>query len=557
MTLIPRLLNRLGLPMALGATLAATGCDSSARIYQQRVTFQYAEIVSAYPGQKQSDGSWRPVCDASAADGLLTNVALVSSQRKPAAGEIRSSDRDQGIRPGDVIESRVVEGGLPDDINLSNVANLGMEYACVAPVPGGTCPASGPSTPLSSMRYAANTADRDIAHNVLLLIDNSGSTAGLVNEGTFKEGKPGDVVFPLNFGNVASDRNDERLAVARKLLEDLNPTDNFGAIAFGEGDGTSATLQFPCNAPVPSLDACFGINRSVWSGAGGIPTLGSKEGGRSNLWQAVRTAYDFLKTRRDQTRSNHIIVVTDGPDTCAPGENLGSCQTACSTVGYDDFREAFEADLNDPNRVPIRIHFIQFESVGYPGRDPRQVEMSCLSGGHYQHINSNGLPSDQASQLNLAMQTAMNNVRFSLQGHWQVASEFPAYPIDSQNGVPPGSLYALSGTFTIKAASNLQRIDVRTGFDVGRGGATGIPAGWDHRPTIRKPCTASTQCGAAGEGSGCQVVCSEETLVCPNGATGVTAPNLFACDSGGAPGFCCEGTCEPLSAGACAACSGG
>ena len=553
MTSLHRLLSRLGLTSALGATLAVSGCDSSARIYQQRVTFQYAEVVSAYPAARKADGGWARACGTTTPEGFITNVALVSSQRKPQAGETRASDRDQGIRPLDVVEARVVEGGLPDDINLTNPANVGLTFDCVQNVssnPQGSC--SSPTAPLADIRYAANTASRDIAHNVLLLIDQSGSTAGIVEKDSFKEGKPGEVIFPDNFGEASSDRNDERLAVARKLLEDLNPNDNFGALAFGEGDGQSTTVTVPCNDTQPSLDKCFGINRDLWRAGNAIPALGSAEGGRAPLWQAVSTAYDFLKTRRDQTRSNHIIVVTDGPDTCAPGENLGACQTACSSIGFDTFRQRFEADLSDPNRVPIRIHFIQFESRGYPGRDPRQVEMSCLSGGHYQHVNSNGLPRDQQNQLNLALQTAMNNLRFSLQGHWQLTSDFPGLASGASSGVAPGSLTALGGTFTIKASSNLQRIDVQTSFGVGRGGATGIPASWDHRPVIRRACSEATECGAPGEGGGCSIICSDETLTCAGGPTGVTAPNLFGCEiDGGGNGFCCGGTCQ---AGTCDQC---
>jgi hypothetical protein len=549
-----RMLLRLGLPAALGASLAVTGCDSSARIYQQRVTFQYAEVLSAYPAKRKPDGSWGRVCDATPPEGFMTNIALVSSQRKPAAGETRADDRDQGIRPGDVVETRVIEGGLPDDINLTNPANVSLAFDCVQNVssnPQGNCVA--PTTPLADVRYAANTASRDVAHNVLLLIDQSGSTAGLVNDGTFKENRTQDITLPTNFGEASSDRNDERLAVARKLLEDLNPNDQFGALAFGEGDSSSATIQVPCSGTQPTLETCFGINRDIWRASDAIPALGSREGGRAPLWEAVQKAYDFLKNRRDQTRSNHIIVLTDGPDTCAPGENLGSCQTACSSVGYDAFRERFEADLSDPNRVPIRIHFIQFESRGYPGRDARQVEMSCLTGGHYQYVNSNGLPREQQNQLNLALQTAMNNIRFSLQGHWQLTSDFPGLSAGAASGVVPGSLNALGGTFTIKASSNLQRIDVQTTFGVGRGGATGIPATWDHRPVIRRACTAATECGGP-EGGACSIVCSEETLTCPGGATGVTAPDLFACDvDGGGAGFCCAGTCQAGTCGGCSA----
>jgi hypothetical protein len=296
------------------------------------------------------------------------------------------------------------------------------------------------------------------------------------------------------------------------------------------------------------------VNRDIWSSPSAINALGSKEGGRSNLWEAVETGYNFLKGLRDTTRSNHIIVLTDGPDTCASGEQLGGCQTSCSTVKYEALREALEADLNDPNAVPIQIHFIQFESIGYRGRDPRQVEAACLSGGHYQFLNSHSFPRDQQNQFGNALQVAMNNVRFSLMGHWQVGARVSAFVDSGPAGTRPGSLYGLSGVFTLRASSKLQRLDSPTAFDIGRGGANGIPPSWDHRPTIRKPCTAASDCGAAGEPGACSIVCSEETLVCPGGSSGVTAPNLFACDaSGGGAGFCCEGACEPIG-GNCSAC---
>lgn len=558
-----RLLLRLGLLSALGATFAGTGCDSSARIYQQRVTFQYVEVLSAFPGKRDADGSWSRVCDAGPVDGLITNVALVSSQRKAPPNSSAATDRDQGIRPGDIVETRRVEGGLPDDINLSTLTNVGLEFDCIDPTPApdpnnSSCQGARPTAQLDEVRYEPNNGDRADGHNVLLLIDQSGSTAGLVNDGIFTEDSPSRIQFPQNFGDYASDRNDERLAVATKLLQDLNPGDRFGAIAFGEGDGTSATLTVPCEAAQGSvlqgLGSCFGVNRDIWRGSRGIPALGSREGGRANLWEAVDTAYNFLKGLRDTTRANHIIVVTDGPDTCAVGEGLGGCQSGCSTFKYDAIRDMLEADLNDPNAIPIRIHFVQFESIGYRGRDPRQVEAACLSGGHYQFLNSHSFPRDQQNQLNIAMQTAMNNLRFSLMGHWQVAARVSSYVDSGPAGTRAGSLFALNGVFTIRASSKLQRLDVQTRFDVGRGGATGIPASWDHRPTIRKPCTAAVDCGAAGEGGACSIICSEETLTCPGGSAGITAPNLLACDaSGGGAGFCCEGECKGID-GSCSAC---
>jgi hypothetical protein len=49
------------------------------------------------------------------------------------------------------------------------------------------------------------------------------------------------------------------------------------------------------------------------------------------------------------------------------------------------------ADLADLKGPRIKIHFIQFESKGHQGRDPRQVEVNCVTDGHYQFVSSNGV----------------------------------------------------------------------------------------------------------------------------------------------------------------------
>jgi hypothetical protein len=193
--------------------------------------------------------------------------------------------------------------------------------------------------------------------------------------------------LPQNFGEVASDRTGLRLAAARRLLGILNTEDRFGALAFGE----NITLSVPCSDAIndiqQDLDTCFGArNRDIW--AAGIDGLQATTGGRSNLWSAVKTAYDFLRNLRDTQRSNHIVVLTDGPDTCA-GENRLTCATPCTTADYTGFLDQLETDADDPNSVKIHVHFVQFESLGYPGRDARQDEVSCVTGRHNQLHNSN------------------------------------------------------------------------------------------------------------------------------------------------------------------------
>lgn len=541
--------------LAIGLTALAglVACDSTATIYVSTPKFQQAQIISAYPARKQGDGTWERVCGVGQSDGLITNVAYLSSQRR--SGSSSSGDGDVSIRPNDVIDTRVVDGGLPDDINLSSTGNIGLQLDCInsASVQGNDCTGGTiPAATLDAIQYVANTPSRNRGHNVMLLVDQSGSVGGLVQDVSFKEQRIPNPL-PQNFGEVASDRTGLRLAAARRLLQILNEDDRFGALAFGE----EISLSVPCSDAIndiqQDLETCFGArNRDIW--AAGIDELQAKTGGRSNLWSAVKTAYDYLRELRDTQRSNHIIVLTDGPDTCA-GEDRLTCATPCTTADYPGFVDQLETDFNDPNAPKIHVHFVQFESQGYPGRDARQVEVSCITGGHYQYLNSNTFSRVQTAAFQEALDTAVANVRYALMGHWELAASVPAYASNAGGGagVPPGDLYGLQGALTIRASSNMVTADKPFPFGYGQGQGAPNATTWDRRPTVRKPCGGFQDCGAASGPGACSVVCSPETMTCAGGAAAVQLPDLAACEDGGTGGFCCGGTC--MTSGTCAACT--
>jgi len=530
-------------------------CDSTATIYISTPKFQQVQIISAYPAKKQADGSWDRVCGQGAADGIITNVAYLSSQRRSNADTGVPSDSDVSIRPNDVIDTRVIDGRNPADINLSSTGNIGLQFDCINPAStsGNDC-ANGtvPAATLDDIHYEANTPARGRGHNVMLLIDQSGSVGGLVRDVSFKEERIPNPL-PQNFGEVASDRTGLRLAAARRLLGILNTEDRFGALAFGEG----ITLAVPCTGAIgdvtADLQTCFGArNRDIWGA--GIDKLQATTGGRSNLWTGVKTAYEFLRnTVRDTQRSNHLVVLTDGPDTCA-GENRLTCSTPCMTADYAALVDQLETDNDDPNAPKIHIHFVQFESLGYPGRDARQVEVSCITGGHYQFLNSNSFSRAQTAAFQEALDTSVANVRYSLMGHWELAAAVPAYQSNAGGGagVPTGSLYGLQGALVLRQSSNMVTADKTFPFGVGQGLGANSATNWDRRPTVRKPCGGFADCGAGVAAGSCDVICSPETMVCANGATPMPLPNLAACDAGG---FCCGGTCQ--TGGNCAACTPG
>ncbi len=266
------------------------------------------------------------------------------------------------------------------------------------------------------------------------------------------------------------------------------------------------------------------------------------------MWGAIEFAYHFLRDEVAQTdRSNHIIVLTDGPDTCA-GEQLLSCQTTCTTADPHALAAKIQADHNDANAPRIRIHFVQFEALGYPGRDARQVEMACVSGGHYQFINSNAFPRGQTAILLSALETAVANLRFALMGHWELALPSPAYA--DSGVVPAGALYGLQGTLIVPASSNMVVIDTAFPFGVGQGKEAEEVTNWDRRPTLRKPCSGAADCGASS--GACSIGCSAETGLCPGPDDPSELPDLATCETGGSDGFCCGGTCQ--SSGGCGDC---
>ncbi len=559
MTLQPRPRTGPFIATALAAcAVSLVACDSTATIYVTSAQFSQLQVLSAYPAQKQANGSWERVCGTGPADGIMTNVVFQSTQR----GDSTSADvdLDLSIRPRDVIQTRVVDGASADDINLSNPGNLAVNLGCINPANlSGTCQGAVASATLDAVRYAENTTGRDKSHNVMILIDQSGSNNGLVQDVTYKEQRS-ITTFPENFRDVASDRDNVRTSVARRLLRTLNSSDQPGVLAFGEQNG----LVVPCALAVQDvqadLQACFGArNRGIWDDQEkGLDSLPGKIGGRSNMWLAVKTAYDFLKAKNDRQRSNHIVVLTDGPDTCA-GENRTTCETPCSTADFATLSDQIESDHNDPNAPKIHVHFIQFEALGYPGRDARQVELSCVSGGHYQFINSNQFSRVQTQPFQDALDRAVTNVRYALMGHWELSSSVPVYASNAGGGagVPAGNLYGLEGQIVVRRSANLTQSGLELtfpfGFGISPNPGENNPS-WDRRPTVRKPCGGFADCGAASAPGACQTVCSPEALTCASGATPATLPDLAQCSpSAGVSGFCCEGDCQ--TAGNCAVCN--
>ncbi|MGM0577581.1 MAG: vWA domain-containing protein [Myxococcota bacterium] len=552
--------------LVLAGSLAG-GCDSTATIFPIRILFDDVQVVSAYPAVENNDGEWVRQCGGGDPEGFLFNVSYISTARDTQTSENEGEfDRDNSIRPGDIVDFQTVEPPSGDGIRLATTSTIDIDVDCVEPLPDGSlgsCQGSATSLDLQNSEYLEVAERRGQGQNVLLLIDQSGSMAGLVNDGTFTESVAPDI--PDNFGQHASDRTNLRLTAAKRFIRTLNSEDRLGVLAFGEGlDG----FEVPCANPDfdaletrEKLDACFGSNRELWippsgSGLDGLDGLGSGQTGRANLWQAVDLAYDFLAERDDRNHPNHIVVVTDGPDTCTLSRDYTTCEQACSSVTFANVRDKVVTDLQEPNALPIHIHFVQFESPGYEGRDPRQMEIACESLGHYQFINSNSFSATQLAAFQQALEQAMLNVRNVLTGWWQIAAASEGFKSQSAQptGTPKGSMYALSGTFTVRASSNLVDTDEPFAFGVGQGAGAGEASQWDRRPTVRKACSSYSDCGATDEPGACEEVCAGATLLCLDGANAVARPDTASCtDDDENTGVCCDGACQP-SGTICPAC---
>lgn len=536
---------------ALAATLALAACDTNARFNVNSVTFDQVAVLGAYPAVAVNGDLVRQ-CGDGPVDGFLIQFDLLSTARKAAPGQT-SVDRDRSIRPEDIINTVTVDGTEPQDIKLSGTTNIGATVDCVSradePVtPGSGCQGTSGAGQQQGLHYQSYAAKRGQGANVLLLVDMSGSIKGLVDATTAKENNPDQTVdTPASLIDYASDYTSVRITAVREIISDLNPEDRYGVVAFGEGL-KGQFLQTPCDLPEVEnqewdvkLDACFGIkNDDYWNK--GIQRLQQGgQAGRANLWHAVDKAYDFLLNRNDLKRPNHIIVLTDGPDTCTYSESFGDCQDLCGVITTsDDVLNRISGDAGQANVPQIHVSFVQFESKGYRGPDPRQMEASCLSGGHYRFVNSTSLPTINSTTFRQALRDAAMRARYALSGFWQLGVSVPAFKSDSAppSGTPRGAVYALQGLLTVKAASNLVGTD-----DPSNDFSGGTPGVWDERLYLRKTCSEDADCGAPPDAdTACRVYCSPATHTCLGGAAGQVLPNNTPC-ADGSGGLCCDGQC--------------
>jgi len=356
---------------------------------------------------------------------------------------------------------------------------------------------------------------------VAVLIDQSGSMKGYIDRITKAEVK--DDTKPVDIKNIEqymSDKYNVRLSAVREFFQNLNDTEAGLVFKVNELEQTpKAVCANPDNLSEENLRAdCFGTSRKrIFDPYGGegqaafdLLQQGSNVKGRMPLWVSMLDLYNFMK--KVPTEVRHIVVIDDGPDTCAPNspdrrteilvvkEGKGASvmsQAVCSDTDYAAFRDAVLADLearkNGDTSIPaVHISFVQFQAQGYREVDPRQQEIACLTGGQYVFVNTQDLSTEAPDAMEAALKEALLKVRYTMAGSWKVGIPVPAL---SDPRVPKGAELAMEGYFTLLAGkSPLVREDMSVPLKVFEKSDVGGVNNLDHRLVIRIPCEADGDC---------------------------------------------------------------
>lgn len=486
------------------AMLLVSGCVDSdtAMLTTSEVSWDRLVIVSAVPAKRSTleSGAWvyEPTCQAVAttADSLILNVLLQGQ-----IPEGTEADKDLSIKPNDRVDLRTIVPGMvvPE---MFQVGISCMEPSPYADTSAARCTSGimAESLPIGDVSYYnyGDGEELDTRGNVALavLIDMSGSMGGLVSPfPPYEEGRKSDVTlrFPTGFffRNNATDPGDARLRSVVELIETLNIEDEMIVYTFNE-ENVDVICYLPGD-PTASYETkkaeCLSTDRTLVLGA--VPTglggpLMQQSGtaqGRTPLWFALKEAYQQMRTPSATSAAfRHILVITDGPDTCSSSADLDRCTGACTkyNTSFSEFQALVETDGQEP-RVPI--HFIQMGAKGYPDRDARQMEIACLTGGHYIFIDSNTL---RNGLLEGYLITILKRIRYTFRGYWRIPFEFSA--IDKREFPPSGHIYTLTGQGKVLPGKDGLLVKAENTFVFDQESDFGDEITIDSTLSVRKPC---------------------------------------------------------------------
>lgn len=570
-------------------------CDSTAKFKVRDRKFTDIQVVSAFPVRIEDDGTSKRICGAPLDGEIalepnameLTVNFVGTALNSPLCG----NDSDLSIKEGEFIELLPVKTTEPGA--KVGVGNFPINIDCVdnrTAVPqGGITGCNSLITNLSpkptQVRYE-NLIDRcdedreDTRLNVALLVDHSGSIAGFVDKETLLEDQLNDTDAPSPL--EPSDSGHARIRAAGRLLDSLNSRDRAIGYFFDEewGAAVAASDQRACEGGSRNGKRCLhnhqcpGATAECKQGSGDpanpvLDTFMEKSlteaeqiafgsnadtraylktaldykvkyagDGRAPLWHGVQTAYNFIKKGDlGSSKGRHIIVITDGPDTCSHSENFAysnsakKCRLPCGTADAD-----FSAVLKlmHLDKYPVHLHFIQFQAQAqdYRRPDPHMMEIACRSGGTYQFINSQEM-NVKASDFANAMERAALRVRYALSGNWRVTFKMPHFGPTKE--IKAGSLFAIRGHLQFKNErfASLDSIYSSTTTSAWR---FGVHAGnEDRRLLFRTSCVTNADCMGTGDCAANHCSSSGLCIAAP-------AQDRAPCNDG--KGVCCGGSCN-------------
>lgn len=517
------------------------------------------------------------------ANGIELNLNFVGSELKKKDCD---EDKDQSIKERELIDLQAVQ--TSSELNPGQQATVGtgnfqLNFDCVeehAPVQKSICKSNSVSvangTPTAVKYYQranrCHPLKEDTRLNVALLLDHSGSVSGFIDKDSYKEDNPKKTNPPQTL--LPSDPKNVRISAVESFIAALNERDRLVGFYYneevtvriaaddnllciggakngkkciqnsdcGEGNsgncfpgGADGTDQFAIETVANGANLAFGANPEsriyLQTALNDKVKYGGR--GRTPLWEALNTSYDFL-AKAPVAANRHIVVVGDGPDTCTESEDFtykasdGECRQPC--------QEAFVSFRNLRLKMakagyPVTVHFVQFQSHGYDRPNAHMMEFACRTGGTYQFINSREIAEEKAEAMNTAMTRAMLRVRYALSGNWRVGYRMQA--MQKNDVIEPGKIQSIAGHIRFQN-NDFPSLD----------GAYKHDTSWrfaldadnvDRRLVFRKPCNTHADCGGTDECAANH--CSAAGMCMPG-----PAPDKLPCGDG--TKRCCAGKCE-------------
>ena len=580
-----------GLLFVFSVQVLLASCETNVVFHTKQVKWDQLYVISTVPEANVVTGvvdgvptfELEPMCSTITddPDGLQFSVLFQGSIKK-------GSDKDQSIKPGDFLDNTEV---LADRVTSSRFE---FSLDCLEPYPDDNLfECSGEDAIKGGVmeefsvdfhRYDEEDANNESDIAVAILIDMSGSMIGLVDPIDKREDDADSVAAKLaglpSFIQNATDPGSVRYAAIESVIDTLNTGDSLVVVAFKEN-----SIKVICKSPTGEEEAeqlwkeCFGTNRQYVVGPldpdvpdsqSVLDSFRGDEEGRTPLWSALNWTYDMMRDQSDKSQSadlRHILVITDGPDTCGDSTDLNQCSNTClqTADGYGSFLTKLD---QDPDQV-IPVHFVQMEAQGYPERDPRQMEVACLTGGHYAFINTSVITTENLLEV---MRQTLRRIRFTFRGYWRFHVALGS--VKKANKPKVGYVYGVAGGGKVLPLDDQMLVAQEDIFSFASGTASG-GTNVDRRVAFRKECDpADHECPADSKEDSCTTRtwwCDEQTLTCKstlewqeNGTeTGCgkqtatinltiqypkenkIADEYDLVELKGVPTVCCKGRCQP------------